>query len=190
MLQLSTTHLEIIIGCVAALLLIYLAHRANIKYRKPIIIFLIIAYGMILLSMTVFPITIPEERMPIEEMLAIKKPWNLKPLSLIIPQYKNMINGQTGAARQFLGNIVLFIPAGLLLPMLGRKLRKFHRVLLIGFLWTLLIETTQLVLHLLCMGWRSFDVDDLILNTLGVIIGYLLYLILFYRKDKAISANQ
>ncbi len=180
---LRLTWLEVIIGCVVAMLLVLLSQKAK-RYEKLILIGLAMAYTWVLLSMTILPITIPDKRIPIGEIVAYQRPWNLKPLNLIIPQYYNMISGQSGAARQFIGNILLFIPFGLLLPLLFKGLRKWYRVFLIGFGCTVGIETLQLGLRLMCMGWRSFDVDDIILNTLGVIIGYMIYKILFFRSHR------
>ena len=74
-----------------------------------------------------------------------------------------------------LGNVVLFIPAGILLPMLWKRLKNFFLFFLVCFLAIAAVEVLQLVTLL-----GSCDVDDLILNLLGMIIGYLLYLI--FRK--------
>ncbi|WP_026314135.1 VanZ family protein [Actinomadura flavalba] len=68
------------------------------------------------------------------------------------------------------GNLVLLSPLGVLLPIASRRLRGPVRLLLIGGLVSLVIETTQ---GLLVMG-RAFDVDDVMLNTLGVVLAYLL----------------
>jgi glycopeptide antibiotics resistance protein len=64
-----------------------------------------------------------------------------------------------------LGNIIIFIPIGLLLPLLWRKFSA-RKTILSGFLISLFIEFVQLTLD------RSSDIDDLMLNTLGAIIGY------------------
>ncbi len=68
------------------------------------------------------------------------------------------------------GNIAAFIPFGLYLPVLAAPARKVWNLALYTFLFSLMIETVQLL-------WRvgSFDVDDIILNTLGGLIGYMLY---------------
>ena len=66
----------------------------------------------------------------------------------------------------FLGNIFIFIPVGLLISLIWNI--KDKNVVLTGFLISLSIELTQLFLK------RTTDIDDLILNTLGVIIGLLI----------------
>ena len=71
-----------------------------------------------------------------------------------------------------IGNVALFIPAGVFLPLLWKRLRNFFLFLLVCFLAISLVEGLQLVTLL-----GSCDVDDLILNLVGMILGYLLYLI-------------
>ena len=66
----------------------------------------------------------------------------------------------------FLGNIVMFVPIGLFLPLLWGLSGK--KTLLLGFASSLLIEICQLFLV------RGTDIDDLILNTTGVLLGLLL----------------
>lgn len=74
----------------------------------------------------------------------------------------------------FLGNILLFIPIGFLLPLLFKRMEFFPNTVIIGLGTSFFIEIVQLPQN------RSSDVDDLWLNTLGALLGYLLYL--FIRK--------
>lgn len=81
---------------------------------------------------------------------------------------------------QILGNFVMLAPLGVYIPSLFPKHSSFLRVMLIGLACTVSIELLQLVItHLLPLSGanpsRSVDVDDVILNTAGVLFGYLLY---------------
>lgn len=69
------------------------------------------------------------------------------------------------------GNVIMFIPAGWLLPRLFAPMRKFFRFLLTCFFSILLVEIFQLFTLL-----GSFDVDDIILNLVGMTIGFIVYL--------------
>ena len=69
-----------------------------------------------------------------------------------------------------IGNVGMFIPSGIVLPILYRNLDSFRKVVLAGAGISLCIELLQLPFRV-----RASDIDDLILNTLGVIIGYGLY---------------
>ena len=76
--------------------------------------------------------------------------------------------------RNIFGNIVAFIPFGVLFPIIfKRKGRTLHTVLY-GFGLTLAIELTQLFTSYAGISYRIFDIDDIILNVIGVFIGTLL----------------
>lgn len=81
--------------------------------------------------------------------------------------------GTMAVMLNLLGNIAAFVPYGLILPIMNRKNRSFWLMTLWTFEFSLLVEVLQLVSKV-----GSFDVDDLLLNTLGGILGYLLFLIL------------
>lgn len=68
-------------------------------------------------------------------------------------------------------NILLFVPLGLLLPIVKESFGSLKKVFISGFLFSLSIEVTQILTK---RGW--FDVDDVINNTLGAVIGFILYL--------------
>lgn len=63
-----------------------------------------------------------------------------------------------------LGNVIMFLPIGFFSCLLWRNV-SWKRVLVIGFLTTLFIECIQLLVG------RTFDIDDILLNTLGVLSG-------------------
>lgn len=69
-----------------------------------------------------------------------------------------------------LGNIAAFIPFGLFVPLLSHKQRHCWRVVLLSFDFSLIVELLQLVSKV-----GSFDVDDLLLNTIGGLVGYLCF---------------
>ena len=74
------------------------------------------------------------------------------------------------AFRNLAGNIILFVPIGIFLPVLFVKQRKFGIFLLTTVIIISAVEITQLVTLL-----GTCDVDDLLLNTAGACIGYWLW---------------
>lgn len=70
-----------------------------------------------------------------------------------------------------IGNILMFIPFGMLAPFIFKKLRQFNWLFLASFLFSLSIELTQ---GLFTMSRRA-TVDDLVLNTAGAIVGYIMF---------------
>lgn len=71
----------------------------------------------------------------------------------------------------FLLNIMLYIPFGLALPCIWKR-ASFGKTILIGFACTMLIEFMQAFIG------RDSNIDDVICNTLGIVFGYMLYLIM------------
>ena len=69
-----------------------------------------------------------------------------------------------------IGNTVMFIPSGIVLPIVYRQLNSFWKVVAAGAFISLCIEILQLP-----FPSRTSDIDDLILNTLGVVVGYGVY---------------
>lgn len=107
----------------------------------------------------------------------LKENMSLKPfhtiesyLNIILNHPKSPIFGQ--CLVELLGNLLLFIPAGWLLPKLFPAMRSFFRFLLYSLLIIVFIEALQLLTLL-----GRLDVDDVILNISGMLIGYIIYAI-------------
>lgn len=77
------------------------------------------------------------------------------------------------------GNVIGFIPYGFILPVIAHKCRNGLFIVASGLSLSLLVETVQLIAKVGC-----FDVDDLILNTLGAAIGYMLFAVCNYLRRK------
>jgi len=80
---------------------------------------------------------------------------------------------QWWALKNLLGNIIPFIPFGFLLPITYKKFSSTIKVLSTGLASILLIEIFQFFTKL-----GSFDVDDIILNMIGIVCGYLMFLVI------------
>ncbi|MBS1509495.1 MAG: VanZ family protein [Bacteroidetes bacterium] len=98
---------------------------------------------------------------------------NFVPLTTIKLFYNSRRLNFEYKVENLLGNIVAFMPLGFLLPLLIKRSRRFYKILIAGFLLSVFFECSQLF-----AGIGVFDVDDIILNTLGSILGYLPFVIL------------
>lgn len=81
----------------------------------------------------------------------------------------------------FIGNIALFIPSGIILPVLYGKLDSLMKVMGAGALLSVCVELLQLPFSV-----RVSDVDDLIMNVCGIFIGYMLFRLVrsMVKRDK------
>lgn len=72
----------------------------------------------------------------------------------------------------YLLNLLMMVPLGLLLPLIWSEFRSWKKVALIGFFLSLAIELSQL------LNVRATTTEDVITNTLGAVVGYLIFKVL------------
>lgn len=102
-----------------------------------------------------------------------------------VPLRTILIYWSGGTASELLiniwGNIGMFLPIGFCVPLLWKKRETFRWALLCGFGVSFLIEFLQL------FSFRTTDVDDLILNTLGACLGWLAFALLNRLFPRAVE---
>ena len=85
--------------------------------------------------------------------------------------YRDVL-GTSVVIENLIGNIIGFVPFGYILPLIYKNKRKFWLITLLTEEFSLFIELTQLMLRV-----GSCDIDDIILNTCGGMLGYGLFFI-------------
>jgi len=83
----------------------------------------------------------------------------------------NLIPFSNGIGITFYLNIIMCIPLGFLLPFIWKSYRKLWKTIFLGAGFSLLIEISQLITS------RATDIDDLIANTIGAVVGYFIWLV-------------
>ena len=103
--------------------------------------------------------------------------YNLQPFNAYMEAWDDW---SVSGWRNIILNISLFIPFGFLLPLWNVKFQKAWRTVVCGFVFSFIIELVQLITLL-----GVFDVDDLMDNTFGVLVGYgygMLFQTLVHKK--------
>lgn len=90
----------------------------------------------------------------------IKRFWNYREEVGLFAMFTNLF-----------GNVIIFIPFGFFMPM-ASKYRSIFSTVFYSFGLSLCVETFQLITKV-----GSFDVDDLLLNTVGGLVGYLIFVL-------------
>ena len=85
--------------------------------------------------------------------------------------------------RNALLNIALFVPLGAFLPVLSENCRQIKKTVLIGFCTTFVIEVVQI------FTFRTTDINDIIVNVVGTLIGYFIAKIITKNFTKYIMQN-
>lgn len=137
---------------------------------------LFVGYMAAMLYVVLFPITWrPDDSRLVSSYV------NLVPACTIVGIIRDFPERVT---QQIVGNVVLFVPLGFLLPLLGARYRRFAMTAAVGLAVSLGIELTQLVLLLTLAARRTVDIDDVILNVTGACLGYLVW-----RAAQALAAG-
>ena len=107
-------------------------------------------------------------------------PSSLFPLRINWIPFKNLLDydSRRDLLLNVIGNAAVFIPTGILLPVLFPRCGSFRKTLLYGALLSLCIELLQLPFSV-----RATDIDDLLLNVLGAAVGYGLFALARGRKS-------
>lgn len=89
--------------------------------------------------------------------------------SIIRTEEINFIPFSSEGMMTYILNIIMFMPLGFLLPFIWKNMRKLKTVILISLVYSFSIEICQL------FNRRNSDVDDLLMNVVGAIIGFFIY---------------
>lgn len=158
--------------------LIYLRHNKQKFVLKSEILYIIFgAYIAALLSQTIMPIWhifYMNDKFKIQISTYNHRAFNMVPFKTIL-EYITGGHDLYGDASMtvrivnLLGNICFFIPFGFLFPIVFHKFSKFSITIMSGTLLSVFIEVMQIFVE------RSSDIDDVILNSLGVFCGFICY---------------
>lgn len=147
---------------ILSLILVVLCKKIfNKNFKETNALLLICFYFILIIYKTQFPIFINNEVME-TELGGIK-----------LGRDVNLIPFKDFAHMTSLLNIVMFIPIGFLQGFVVKN--NWKKTIIVGFILSLVVESSQLLVNMLIgYNFRTFDVNDLIFNTIGALIGYLI----------------
>lgn len=150
---------------------------SKIGLYKSFIFSILYFYIVGVITVTLFPL-------PFEKKL-YESGMNFIPFSSIIEIFTNTNITFWNKFRQLAWNIILFVPLWFLLSLLSQN-KSIIKILIISFLCSCSIEFTQwFIWFCINFNYRVIDIDDVILNSFGGLIGYIFYNIinkLVWRK--------
>ncbi len=161
---------------VAVLIALVVSRRRRDGWWRAILRFGLATYLVILIAQLFFPFPLPPWTPPEIEPGGFYRPWPF-PWANVIPF--DTIGAAIGyglgfqQVRYLLLNVIGLAPLGLFLGAWSPHALGWRRTLMTGLAVAVAIEGAQLGLSLLMGYWyRVADIDDLILNTAGVLLGY------------------
>lgn len=146
---------------------LFVAGRVIGSWHRPVAIALACAHIGAVLGVTLFPL-------PLEGLDPFAAPYEavqLTPFGTI-----DLLSRGPQSVRQLGGNLLLLAPMGLLVPIAWRAARSFWRTVAWGAVVSVAIEVLQFAFGVFAGEfYRVVDVDDVILNVLGVVAGRVVF---------------
>ena len=139
--------------------------RKSVSFKREALLLLFLINLLVITRITFYPMeTVNGKIQPL-----IFDPNDWFPFRVNLIPFVNLLDYESKRELllNLIGNSTMFIPTGILTPLLFRKTDRFWKVAFMGFLISLTIELLQLPFAV-----RASDVDDLILNTVGCMAGY------------------
>lgn len=151
------------------------------KRRNRAILVLFILYTLLIIKVIIFKFSFAQmqeiingwQKGVIWEGLGSANFHLFKTIKLYVRHYRMPNINSFG---NLFGNILVFIPFGFLLPMVHPICRHFIALLANTFVFVFGIEMFQLL-----SAFGTFDVDDILLNCTGAVLGYLVYVLLIHK---------
>ena len=157
----------------APLVVIYFVYRAirGMRLSRALLWILVSVYALWAADLLFFPVLLDARLRATTARTALT--WvNLVPFKTLWAQ----LTAPTGiAVRQIGGNIGLLLPVGLIGPVLVPWLKEARNVLLASLAISVAIELAQLLGTATTFIDRSVDIDDVILNVAGALMGWLVW---------------
>lgn len=146
----------------------------KVNICREIVLLLFYIYFLWLLLLTIFKGGFITLRNPFKEYMyneyGLIGIINIVPIKETIVTFMHSEAGAMNSMRNVIGNIIAFVPLGFFISLLFEKFNNYKKVLKVGFLSSLAIEITQLF-----VGYNVCDIDDIIYNTLGALVGFICF---------------
>jgi|SRR6185369_9576120 len=156
-------------------------NKQHSSFNREVIIFFFVAWVVFILLITLYPLPLTKVKVPGAKGI------NFIPIENTLKEFSETFKKKrefmtSHSLENIIGNIFLFVPLGILLPLISKKFNSFIKIFLFGLLFSLSIEILQWVSRQYGV-YRSVDVDDVILNVFGIICGFVI-LRLFYVGER------
>ncbi|WP_235852034.1 VanZ family protein [Niallia nealsonii] len=162
--------------------------KKPIYWLKEAVKLLFVVYMLLVVSVTLFPIYAYN----IVSLEGLKYSVNIIPLVSILKSIEQIGIAYDGDAlfmssliiRNVGGNILLFMPLGVLAPIIWHQYKNLSSMLFLGMLLSIFIEGIQFFEILSGSSIRAVDVDDVICNVFGAMLGYFVYAAIFKLANR------
>lgn len=143
----------------------------DISFSREFLLFVFYLYLIAIAAITIVPLSYSVHRAPEPNDI------NMVPFKPTIRAIKQAMKYERFSVRMLFqntaGNVLMFIPFGFLLPLVIKRINSFVKIFLAGLFFSASIEFIQYIERSFGV-YRAVDIDDVILNTIGAIIGWMI----------------
>ncbi len=163
--------ITILVGLIYLIIRIKNLKKQKINYYKETVYFLFVCYITALVNLVLVPnnfwynIWSLIKTGMLADQIGPFLTFNYKLESTILLILKGEYVSSAWVKFMIVGNIILFIPLGMFINLIKEKISNI-KIIILSIIIPICVETFQLLIG------RTFDVDDLVTNTLGILIGY------------------
>ena len=178
MIQISYASMVVCISMIWCLIRVIFAIRnKQINWKREIQLLLVYICIVVIARFTFFPFSkVNDKIQPLIFESAKAFPFRINWIPLVhlldYPAMRDILIN-------VIGNSLMFVPVGIVYPIVYKKLDTHTKVIVAGIGFSLAIEILQLPFY-----DRVSDIDDLLLNSFGYILGYFLYLEVKWMKNR------
>ncbi|MFF3025429.1 VanZ family protein [Gottfriedia sp. NPDC057948] len=149
---------------------IKLLRKKEVNILKVLMTFIFMNYVLFIIFILFFPIFIDPHALEKGQSIS----YNIIPFKSLYETTVFCIKHgyYSTLIKNIIGNLILIMPISFYLKILWNKLKDWRIVLILSFLISIFIELTQLIENIFQGTGRSVDIDDVILNVTGFILGY------------------
>lgn len=181
----------ILISIPVYLILLVIGKRRQYSIQKQVLIFLFFSYVVGVVAVTLFPLPIQSELIQHRREAGSYISNNYIPFKTIVETIGS--GSIRGTIRALGGNLVLLMPLGIFLPLFGKQFMILNKVTLLAIAISIGIESAQFTISsLLGFSYRMTNIDDVILNTLGAAVGFIIFMPLlnYIKKTFRVSVDK
>jgi glycopeptide antibiotics resistance protein len=151
-------------------------NKGSFSLRREVALNLFFIYIFCLLGVTLFPLRIMFEREHV--WVSVNVIPFVGTIQDIVKTTKDPVMHSYMIKfwiKNIAGNLILLLPFGIMVPLLWSKFNSAVKTTFCAFCLSLSIEVLQLASAYVGNVGRAFDVDDILLNTIGAFIGYIIF---------------
>jgi glycopeptide antibiotics resistance protein len=144
-----------------------LRRHGEISRQRRVAVSIFVLYAVCVIAVTIFPIRVRMLSWQHAPWWAVVHyvPFQVPPISFVL-------------------NVRMFLPFGVLLPLLWPRTGTVRRMFLLSLAASATIELTQLIMWLILGNYRTVDINDLIANTGGGLLGLLVLRLVARRRAR------